>query len=264
MINGMSFGIQESPCPYVQGKTFKSETLYIRELDEEDMDSLLSIGFRHFGDTFFRPVCDDCGGCIPLRIPVSKFTFTRNRKRVLRRVDSLGGFPKGSLEDSLTVELAEPHPDREKYELYLRHGERFDIEGADSYEGFVDSFFTHVPFGKVLEVRRKGRLAAASHIDITSRSLSAIYCYWDPGEWKLGLGKYAILKEIELAGSYGIPYVYLGYYIRDNPHMSYKAAYRPNEALVQEGRWLPYRDEEGNVVSPEVDERGFLPVLRIK
>lgn len=252
MIKGMSFGIQESPCPYVRGRTFKSETLYIPELDEEGMDSLLSIGFRHFGDTFFRPVCDDCGGCIPIRIPVAEFTFTRNRKRVLRRVDSL------------TVGLTEPHPDREKYELYLSHGERFEIEGVDSYEGFVDSFFTNVPFGRVLEVRRKGQLVAASHIDITSRSLSAVYCYWAPGEWKLGLGKYAILKEIELAGSYGIPHVYLGYYVKDNPHMNYKAAYRPNEALVREGRWLPYRDEEGNVVSPEVEERGFLPVLRIE
>ncbi|MFP4266607.1 MAG: hypothetical protein ACLFQW_01290 [Spirochaetaceae bacterium] len=260
MIKGLSFGIQESPCPYVQGKTFKSETLYIPELDEEGMDSLLSIGFRHFGDTFFRPVCDDCGGCIPLRIPVSDFAFTRNRKRVLRRVDYLADSPN----DSLTVELTEPRPEREKYELYRRHGGRFNIEGADSYEGFVDSFFTHVPFGKVLEVRRKGRLAAASHIDITSRSLSAIYCYWDPAEHKLGLGKYAILKEIELAASYGIPHVYLGYYVKDNPHMSYKASYRPNEALVQEGLWLPYRDESGVTVSPEVDERGFLPVLRIE
>ncbi|MFO7850052.1 MAG: arginyltransferase [Spirochaetia bacterium] len=256
MIKGLSFGIQESPCPYLEGRIFRSETLYIKELDEEDMDSLLSIGFRHFGDTFFRPVCDECGGCIPLRVPVSEFKCTRNRKRALRKVESL--------EDRLTVELVDPSADLEKYELYVNHGERFDVEGVDSYEGFVESFFRTVPFGKVLEVRRGRRLVAASHIDITSRSLSAIYCYWDPGERDLGLGKYAILKEIELAGSYGIPYVYLGYYVKDNPHMSYKADYRPNEALVQEGRWLPYRDEKGNIVSPEVDAEGFLPVLRIK
>lgn len=258
MIKGVPFGIQQTTCPYLDDRTFYSETLFVPELDEEGMESLLSIGFRHFGATYFRPVCDGCGQCIPLRIIVPRFRFTRNRRRVLRRVEGSGA------EEGLSVELTEPEADSEKHELYLRHGERFDVRASDSYENFKESFFRYVPFGRILELRRKGRLVAASHMDLTSRALSAIYCYWDPDEYKLGLGTYSVLKEVELAAERGIPHVYLGYYVAENRHMNYKVHFYPNEGLVQEGRWLPFYDEEGRLVSPEVQSHGFLPVLRIE
>ncbi len=252
MVKGVPFGIQQTPCPYLEGRTFSSETLYVPELDEEGLESLLSIGFRHFGATYFRPICDSCGRCIPLRVIVSSFRFTRNRRRVLRKVEGL------------SVDLVEPVADREKHELYLRHGERFDVGASDSYESFKESFFRQVPFGRVLEVRRDGRLVAASHMDLTRRALSAVYCYWDPDESKLGLGTYSVLKEVEIASERRIPHVYLGYYVAENRHMNYKLHFYPNEALVQEGRWLPFYDEEGRLVSHEVQAHGFLPVLRIE
>lgn len=252
MIKGIPFGIQETSCPYIDGETFYSETLYVPEIDEEGLDALLSIGYRHFGADYFRPVCDHCGKCIPLRVPAAGFPFTRNRRRVLRRGDSL------------SVELRDPEEDHEKYELYLKHGERFEEGGDDDYEGFVETFFRHMPFGKVLEIRRKGRLIAASHIDMTSTSLSAIYSYWDPEESRLGLGTYSVLKEIELAAERNIPYVYLGYYVEENRHMSYKKRFTPNEGLMQEGKWMPLFDKEGGVCSPELLSHGFLPVLRME
>ena len=69
MIRGVPFGVQETPCPYLEGLTFYSETLYVPEIDEDGLDSMLSVGFRHFGATYFRPVCDHCGRCIPLTVP---------------------------------------------------------------------------------------------------------------------------------------------------------------------------------------------------
>jgi arginine-tRNA-protein transferase len=252
MIRGVPFGVQETPCPYLGGRTFYSETIYVPEVDEEGLESLLSIGFRHFGATFFRPVCDGCGSCIPLRVNVSQFRFTRNRRRVMRRVEGL------------SVELKEPAADAEKHELYLRHGERFDLGGNDSYEGFKESFFRHVPFGRVLEIRRNGRLISASHLDVTTNLISAIYCYWDPDERSLSLGTFSVLKEVEIAAARGIAHLYLGYYVAENRHMNYKVRFYPNEALIQEGLWLPFYDEEGKQVSSEPQSHGFLPVLRIE
>ncbi len=251
MIKGVPFGIQETPCPYLEGRTFYSETLYVPEVDSEGLDSLLSVGFRHFGATFFRPVCDSCGRCIPLRIRVDDFRFSRNRRRALRRGEGL---------ETL---LVDPKADAEKHELYLKHGERFDLGGSEGYEDFRDSFFSHVPFAKVLEIRRDGKLLAASHVDITDRSLSAMYCYWDPQESALGLGTYALLKEVEIAASKEIPHLYLGYYIEENRHMNYKARFYPNEALIREGHWLPFYDSRGELVGQEVSSHGFLPILRM-
>ncbi len=115
----------------------------------------------------------------------------------------------------------------------------------------------------VLEVRREGRLISASHFDITAQSLSAIYTYWDPDEEQLGLGTYGVLKGIEIARRRGIAHVYLGYYVEENRHMSYKAGFRPSEALIQEGNWLPFYGADGSLLSPEIEHHGFLPILRI-
>jgi leucyl-tRNA---protein transferase len=251
LLRGMPFGIQESPCPYLEGRTFYSETLFVSDIDEGGLDTLLSLGFRHFGSAYFRPVCDRCGRCIPIRIPVEQFRFSRNKRRVLRRVEELD------------VALKKAEADREKHELYLRHGGRFELSAKDDYETFVESFFQQVPFGMVLEVRREGRLISASHFDVTEKSLSAIYTYWDPDEAQLGLGTYGVLKGIEVAGSRGIEHVYLGYYVAENRHMSYKAGFRPSEALIQEGNWLPFYGAGGSLLSPEIERYGFLPVLRI-
>ena len=166
--------------------------------------------------------------------------------------------------ESPSVELRDPEPDGEKHELYLKHGTRFVLGANDDYESFAESFFSYVPFGRVLEIRREGRLVAACHIDMTEQSLSAIYSYWDPEESRLGLGTYAVLKCIELARSRDIPYVYLGYYVPENRHMNYKVRFYPNEALIQEGQWLRFHDRDGKVVSPEVEVHGFLPVTRME
>jgi len=63
-----------------------------------------------------------------------------------------------------------------------------------------------------------------------------VYCIWDPIYEPLSLGTYSILKQIELSRKMGIRYLYLGLYIADNPHMNYKAAFKPHERLIA-GRW---------------------------
>ena len=34
-----------------------------------------------------------------------------------------------------------------------------------------------------------------------------------------------------------VPFLYLGYYVAGSPTMAYKAGYRPNEVLGEDGRW---------------------------
>ena len=47
----------------------------------------------------------------------------------------------------------------------------------------------------------------------------------------------SILKQIELCQKLELPYVYLGYWIRDSEKMRYKTEYRPVELFVS-GRWI--------------------------
>ena len=50
---------------------------------------------------------------------------------------------------------------------------------------------------------------------------------------------FSILKQIELCRRMNIRYLYLGLFIADNRHMSYKARFRPHERLVA-GTWTRF------------------------
>ncbi len=79
-------------------------------------------------------------------------------------------------------------------------------------------------------------LVAVTHLDITRRVISAVYCYWNESYASFSPGKFSILKGIELAMMEDAEFYYLGYYIRDNLHMSYKANYRPHQ-ILEDGIW---------------------------
>ncbi|HDQ14337.1 MAG TPA: arginyltransferase [Sediminispirochaeta sp.] len=250
-ILGAPIGTVEIDCPYLVGRKFRSENVLIKEIDEAALDYLLALGYRHFGELYFRPVCEDCHQCIPLRIPVADFAASRGLRRVGRKAADLD------------VRIKKPVPSREKYRLYLRHSERFEEEQSGSYESFVDSFFSPSPFSRELLITRDSRLVAVSHLDVSSNSLSAVYCYWDPGEADLSLGSLSILKEIEYARSLGIRHLYLGFYVPGNSHMEYKVRFRPNEALLREGDWRRLYNATGELLNPRILERGFRPFTQL-
>jgi arginine-tRNA-protein transferase len=75
-------------------------------------------------------------------------------------------------------------------------------------------------------------------VDVEPLALSAVYCYFDPAEARRSPGVFNILWLIDECRRRGAPHLYLGYYVRDSPKMSYKAAYRPYEILGAGGRWV--------------------------
>jgi arginyl-tRNA--protein-N-Asp/Glu arginylyltransferase len=76
--------------------------------------------------------------------------------------------------------------------------------------------------------------------------LSAIYTFYDPDDEARSLGRYAVLWQIQRCAEQGLPYVYLGYWIRNCRKMAYKADYRPLETLVN-NQWQ--RSTEGLIES---------------
>ena len=83
-----------------------------------------------------------------------------------------------------------------------------------------------------------GRLKAGCLIDRLDDGISAVYSFFDP-EWsERSLGTYAILWLVREAMALGLPYVYLGYYIRESRKMAYKARFHPLEGLTG-GAWRP-------------------------
>lgn len=86
-----------------------------------------------------------------------------------------------------------------------------------------------------------GPLIAVSVIDLLPHCFSSVYTFYDPIlSSSLELGKYTVLRELEfvmrrraskLYPEDAVSGYYLGYYIHDNPKMTYKSSYRPSQLL---------------------------------
>jgi arginine-tRNA-protein transferase len=142
---------------------------------------------------------------------------------------------------------AAPVADDERYELYRRyvdgwHGRAIedgpDTAAADPREAF-ESFLYDSPVDTVEFTYRNpnGQLLAVGICDRSKQSLSSVYFYFDPAHARRGLGTFGALHEIAVARDAGIPFYYLGYWVRGCAAMEYKANFRPNQVLLPDGRW---------------------------
>ena len=82
-------------------------------------------------------------------------------------------------------------------------------------DNFVDSRLVEYRIrGGITEP--EGRLVAAVLIDILGDGISMIYSFYDPDEAKRSLGTFMILDNIARVRRLGLPYLYLGYWVRNS------------------------------------------------
>ncbi len=216
------------PCGYLPGHT--ATTLFPDPrvpVDTHLYSRLIDHGFRRSGEHIYRPHCQDCNACIPVRIPVAAFQPNRVQKRTWRR------------NADLQVSRVAAVRNEEHFALYRRYlATRHPGGGMDDPdpEHYL-SFFTHPRIDTAFyEFRLRGQLLAVAIVDHLEQGLSAVYTFFDPDHHARSLGVYAVLWQIEEASRLGLPWVYLGYWIEASPKMRYKSQYRPLEAY-RGGRW---------------------------
>lgn len=186
-------------------------------------------GFRRSGDLVYRPHCQDCKACVPVRIPVAHFVPSRGQRRTWRR------------NDDVSVIAREPVFNPEHYALFLRYqDERHPGSGManpapEKYLRFLVGREIKTVF---YELRARDRLLGVAVVDVLPDGLSAVYTFYDPTLPDRGLGVFALLWEIEHTRALDLPWLYLGYWIKDSPKMAYKSQYRPLE-VYSDGRWAP-------------------------
>ncbi len=221
------------PCPYLPGKVERKVFARLGgNLAQPLSEALTHSGFRRSQSIAYRPACEGCSACVSVRIRTSDFAPSRNQKRILRRSDDL-------VRGEVTAEAT-----REQFALlrtYLdsRHpGGGMSDMGLFDYVAMVEEtpVSTHiVEYRAASTSENGGTLAACALTDRLKDGLSMVYSFFHPGEDARSLGTYMILDHVRAAQAAGLPYVYLGYWVRGSEKMDYKVRFSPLEALGPNG-----------------------------
>ena len=188
---------------------------------------LIEMGFRRSGEYVYRPNCNACQACRPVRIPVASFQASRNQKRVWRRNQDL----KINI---IPADLRDEHFALYRRYISFRHaGGDMDVSDPERYREFLLSSWAETWF---YEFRLGTRLVAVAVVDRLTKGQSAVYTFFDPEFSERSLGTYAILWEISAVRKSGLSWLYLGYWIEECPKMSYKNRFQPLE-IYRDGHW---------------------------
>lgn len=224
------FHTRDHACGYWPERTARDLVIDPRDPRLADIyPQALRWGFRRSGDITYRPHCQHCRACVPVRIPVQAFRPDRSQRRCQAR----------NRDVQARVVPAERNDERlALYQRYLqaRHPNGgMDDHGAAEFDQFVLGSWSQ---GRFLELRVAGRLLAVAATDLAGDALSAVYTFYEPDEAARGLGTLAILRQLEWALRDGRTHLYLGYWIDGHDKMDYKRRFRPLEAFDGR-RWGP-------------------------
>lgn len=233
------------PCPYLPGRQERKLFTHLTNGRPSALiDNLLKGGFRRSQNIAYTPYCDGCSACVPVRIVVDEFEPQRSFKRISR------------LNRDLNVKRMGPVPTSEQYSLFRayidhRHGDggMADMSVLDYAmmveDSVVNTFLTEYRARQETDpdeneidgVGVERPLVAVSLCDRLSDGISMVYSFFDPELSARSLGSYMILEHVEFARKLGLPYVYLGYWIKGSSKMDYKTRFTPQEQLTSDG-WV--------------------------
>ncbi|HZV97726.1 MAG TPA: arginyltransferase [Methylophilaceae bacterium] len=216
------------PCGYLEGKLAQSLIAAPHHLiDAATYSDLIKLGFRRSGKFAYRPHCEHCKACVPVRLPVAEFKPNRSQRRARKQHANLTAviLPLTFKQEHFALYAA--------YQVARHNGGDMHEETADQYRNFlvqsnVDSL--------MIEFRLGDTIKMVSVVDIVEDGVSAVYTFYDAGDKSASYGTYNVLWLIEWCHSLKLPYLYLGYWIAESRKMAYKQNFLPQQGLL-EGEW---------------------------
>jgi arginine-tRNA-protein transferase len=216
-------------CSYIEKQ--QATTVFLdpeKVINRRLYTRLSETGFRRSGMHIYRPHCESCQACVPVRIPVQQFLPNKNQRRCLKR----GAMFQSQFEAAYFSE--------EHYRLYERYLSERHADGdmyppsEQQYREFLFSDWANTQF---LSFYDQQKLIACSVVDRLDNALSAVYTYFDPDYDRFSPGRLAVLTLVNIAKENQLDFVYLGYLVKECRKMKYKSEYRPLDCFIG-NRWI--------------------------
>lgn len=222
------YSTEPAPCPYLPGRQERRLVTFLEGANADRRhEELMRAGFRRSQNLVYRPACPGCRACVPVRLPVADFVWSRSFRRILRRNADLVASERPA------VATAEQFALFHRY-LTRRHGDGgMSGMGFDDYRRLVEETTVATMLVEFRDADR--RLVAVALTDRVASGLSGVYKFFEPDEPGRSCGSFVILWMVARAAEQGLDHVYLGYWIAKSPKMAYKSRFRPIEELTAHG-----------------------------
>ncbi len=221
----LEFVEENRECSYFSNEISDMRYKYINKCSVEDYQNMLEHGWRRFGKMHFVPECTECTKCISMRIDAINYKFSKSEKRVISKNKNTKLFIQSP---SISIEHLNLYDKYHKFMSEKKNWPYFKITPDEYFRSYVQGKENYT---KEFLYFKDDKLIAVALVDILPKAISSIYCFYDHNYQDLSIGKFSILTQIKIAKELKIPYIYLGYWIKDHHSMGYKIAYSPFEIL---------------------------------
>lgn len=241
-----SYIAHPSQCGYLPTETWQLKYALVRDLTPDRYWEMINAGWRRFGHVLFRPACPSCHACQPIRVLTDQYQPNRSQRRLIK-----------ANEQTVELRVQAPEITDEKLSLYMRHHNDHAeskgwprpslIGGVEHISSIIDGPFPVEEWSYFID----GKLVTVSYMDRLKDGLSGIYFFYDPEYRDRQLGTWVLISMIKRAAHLGLPYAYLGYFVKGCRSMEYKGHFKPSEILHSDGVWRVENPlEDASTTSP--------------
>ncbi len=225
---------EQYSCSYIKGFQARSQVASPpQSINYSSYNDLIKSGFRRSGIFSYKPHCDKCKSCVPIRIPIQRFVPNKTQKRTATRLEKTLSY------QSEDLSFKEEHFLLYKQYQAIRHpGSGMDQDDRDQYTQFL--LASNVKTELVTFRDKFKTLKMVCIFDILENGISSVYTFFSPNEKSTSYGTYGILWQIEECRKRELSFLYLGYWIDQSSKMAYKTKFRPYQ-ILDKGSWISHK-----------------------